>query len=108
MHPRQIHPHHAPVALHRFTGDEYRIDIRGIHALHHRANGVVHGHDVELVGAKHNDVSVFAGGERAAFLIHAVVLGALDGGEFQDIARGEHLGHVLLVGANALENELAL
>ena len=86
------------VALHDLAGDQHGVDVLRRHAGDHRADRVVHRHDVEPVGAQHDDVGLLAGRQRADLLVEAVGARAFDGGEFQHLAHREERRQVLVAG----------
>src|SRR5690606_11673239 len=70
------------------------LDVARVHAEHDRADGIVHGRDVERSRVEEDEVSLLSRGERAYLVAEAVGARALDGGELENIAGREQLGNV--------------
>jgi len=69
--------------------------------LNHRADRVVHWHDVEAVGAQQDDIRLLAGRRRADLAIETIRARTLDGGEFQHVADGKEGRRILVSGMPA-------
>ena len=99
--PRQVDADELPVALHHLAGDQHGVDVLRAHAGDHRADRVVHRHDVEHVGAQQDDVGLLAGRQRADLALEAVGARAFDGGKFEHVACCQELRRVLVAGKPA-------
>src|SRR5439155_14256673 len=82
------------VALHHLARDQHGVHVLRTHAGDDSADRVVHGHDIEPVGAQQDDVRSLARGEGADLAIQTVRPRTLYGGELQHLAHGEELRRV--------------
>src|SRR5262245_9934342 len=96
--PGPIDTYELALALHHLASDQDRVDVLRPHAGHHRADRVVHRHDVEHVSAQQDDVCLLTGSERADLALELVGTCAFDGGEFEHLAGSEELRRVLVTG----------
>src|SRR5579885_1460490 len=81
-----VETHHLPAIFAHTAADDDGVDVAAFGRLHHSADRVVRRVEVDVVGANHDDIGLFAGRQRADFVVEAGAAGAAHGGAVEHVS----------------------